>query len=89
MLSKILTVVSSVVIGLGSAIPGGAIAVGVVDAVESGIRVISQWLATKGSLNADTEAQAQAALVQLLAGLKTIAVPLPTPESIEANSSAK
>jgi hypothetical protein len=87
-LGKILTVVSSVLVGLTPALPlAGAVTIAV-DAAEGGLRALAEWLTTKGSLNQDTEAQAEAALTALLAGLATLAAPLPTPEAIEAGPGA-
>jgi len=82
-LGKILTIVSSVLGGVVGTLPLGAVTAAV-DLAEGGLRALAQWLTTKGADNQLTEAQAEAALAQLIAGLATIASPLPTPEEIEA-----
>ena len=82
-LGKILAITASVIGGLLPSIPVGAITAGATVA-EAGLRAIAEFLVTKGSGNALTEAQAEAALKTLLAGLATLAAPLPTPETLES-----
>ena len=85
-LGNILAITASVLTGLVPGIPVGAISE-IALAAEGGLRAIAQFLINKGADNALTEAQAEVALATLIKGLATLAAPLPTPESIEANPS--
>lgn len=82
-LGNILANVASVLVGIMPTIPVGVISTGATVA-ESALRVVAEWLATRGSDNALTEQQAEAALQQLMEGLATLAAPLPTPETLES-----
>lgn len=84
-LGKILAVAASVVQGILPTVPVGAITLGAA-AAESGLRALSEFLITKGSDNALTEAQAETELQNLLASLATVANPLPAPADIEAKA---
>lgn len=69
--------------GILPAIPTGAVAEGAALA-EEGLRAIAEFLISKGSDNALTEAEAEKQLAALVASLATIASPLPTPAQLEA-----
>lgn len=84
-LGKILGITASVLVGLLPSIPVGAVSAAATVA-DGALRAISEFLINKGSGNALTEAQAEAALKTLLAGLATLAAPLPTPETIESQA---
>lgn len=81
-LGKILGFTASVLVGIIPTIPVGTITAAATIA-EGGLRAIAQWLTTKGSDNALTEAQAEDALQGLLKNLATLTAPLPTPAALE------
>lgn len=81
-LGKILGFTASVLVGIIPTIPVGMVTEAATIA-EGGLRAIAQWLTTKGSDNALTEAQAEAALQGLLKNLATLTAPLPTPATLE------
>lgn len=69
--------------GILPTIPTGAIGAGAALA-EEGLRAVAEFLTSKGSDNALTEAEAEKQLAALVASLATIANPLPTPAQLEA-----
>lgn len=81
-LGKILGFTASVLVGIIPTIPAGVVTEAATIA-EGGLRAIAQWLTMKGSDNALTEAQAEAALQGLLKNLATLTAPLPTPDALE------
>lgn len=81
-LGKILGFTASVLVGIIPTIPVGVVTEAATIA-EGGLRAIAEWLTTKGSDNALTEAQAEAALQNLLKNLATLTAPLATPASLE------
>lgn len=81
-LGKILGYTASVLVGIIPTTPVGVVTEAATIA-EGGLRAISEWLTTKGSDNALTEAQAEAALQNLLKNLATLTAPLPTPTALE------
>lgn len=86
-LGKILQTTASVLVGILPAIPAGAVAAGATLA-EEGLRAVAEFLISKGSDNALTEAEAEKQLQTLVTSLATIANPLPTPEALEAQGAA-
>lgn len=88
MLGKILQTTASVLVGILPAIPTGAVAAGAALA-EEGLRAVAEFLITKGSDNALTEAEAEKQLANIVASLATLANPLPTPEALEAQGATQ